>query len=84
MYIVGEKVNLQMKEIQTITKKLRKFYDSLAQVINSGGFVNVRPDKANTVRTLIQELQNKVRPYSKSCALMLDDIQNNLFVPNDR
>ena len=71
-----------MKEIQTITKKLIKFYDSLAQVINSGGFVNVRPDKANTVRTLIQELQNKVRPYSKSCALMLDDIQNNLFVPN--
>lgn len=42
----------------------------------------MRPDKANTVRTLIQELQNKVRPYSKSCALMLDDIQNNLFVPN--
>ena len=71
-----------MKEIQTITKKLIKFYDSLAQVINSGGFVNVRPDKANTVRTLIQELQNKVRRYSKSCALMLDDIQNNLFVPN--
>ena len=73
---------MQMKEIQTITKKLRKFYDSLAQVINSGGFVNVRPDKANTVRTLIKELQYKVRPYSKSCALMLDDIQNNLFVPN--
>lgn len=37
---------MQMKEIQTITKKLRKIYDSFAQVINSGDFVNVRPDKA--------------------------------------
>ncbi len=73
---------MQMKEIQAITKRLRKFYDSLAQVINSGGFVNVRPDKAYTVKMLIQELKVKVQPYSKSSALLLDDIQNSLFAPN--
>ena len=79
MYIVGVKVNLQMKEIQTITKKLRKIYDSFAQVINNGGFINARSAKAYTMMTLIQELQNKVQPYSKSCALLLNDIHNNFF-----
>lgn len=73
---------MQMKEIQAITKRLRNFYDSLAQEINSGRFVNVRPDKAYTVRILIQELKIKVQPYSKSSTLLLDDIQNSLFAPN--
>lgn len=82
MYIVGEKVNLQMKEIQTITKKLRKIYDSFALVINNGGFINARSAKAYTMMTLIQELQNKVQPYSKSCASLLNDIHNNFFFPN--
>lgn len=73
---------MQMKEIQAITKKLRNFYDSLAQEINSGRFVNVGSDTAYTVKMRIQDLKMKVQPYSKSSAFLLDDIQNRLFAPN--
>lgn len=71
-----------MKDIQAITKKLRKFYQSLAQTINSGFPIAVQPATARTAGMLMQKLQNMVIPYSESGAALLNDIRVNLFIPN--
>ena len=71
-----------MKEIQSIIKKLKKFYQSLAQIINRGGVVVLNRFDAETALMLIKQLNAKVKTYSISCSIMLDDIQSNLFVYN--
>ena len=54
----------------------------MAQVINSGTIAIVLPPSVQTAQTLMQQLQNKVQPYSKYCAMLLEDIQTYLFIPN--
>ena len=71
-----------MNEIQNIIKRLKKFYQSLAQVINHGGVVFLNRFDAETALTLIKQLNTNVKAYSKSCSVMLDDIQSNLFTYN--
>lgn len=71
-----------MKEIQSIIKKLKKFYQSLAQIINRGGVVVLNRFEVENALMLIKQLNAKVKAYSKSCSIMLDDIQLNLFTYN--
>jgi len=71
-----------MKEIQDIITRLKKFYQSLAQIINSGGVVVLNRFDAETALTLIKQLNVKVKVYNKSCSMILNDIQSNLFTYN--
>lgn len=71
-----------MKQIKDLAAKLRKFYDSQAQVINSGRTVRLTRPYANKILELIRLLQIEVQQYSSSHALMLADFLLNLFVQN--
>ena len=69
-----------MKELQIIVDKLRDIYKLYAMNINNGVILLVHPNDKNNIEYLINNLIEKVKPFSENISVSLKDIKNHLFI----